>query len=68
MKHMGSVYMQRTTKDLRALRSKKVNRLASLERKRGWSYHDMKEMRTLKFQIDNIDSVLRAREAQEPLL
>lgn len=65
MKHMGSVYMKRTTNDLRTLRSQKKNRLAALERKSGWSYHDMLEMRTLKFHIDNIDAVLRSRDAQE---
>lgn len=68
MKHMGSAYMKRTSKDLRTLRSQKANRLASLERKRGWSYHDMLEMRTLKFHIANIDAVLASREAQGELL
>jgi hypothetical protein len=68
MKHMGSEYMKRSSSDLRTLRSQKVNRLASLERKRGWSYHDMLEMRTLKFHISNIDAVLAARDAQGDLL
>lgn len=68
MKHMGSAYMKRSSKELLVLRSQKANRLASLERKRGWSYHDMLEMRTLTFHISNIDVVLASRAAQKELL
>lgn len=68
MKHMGSVYMKRSTSDLNRLRSQKYNRLVVLERKKFLSYHDMLEIRTLKFHISNIDAVVASRREQNGLL
>jgi len=63
MKEMISVYMTRTTDDLRRLKSEKHNRLTKL-RKQFMSYSVQQEIRVLEFQMSRIDTVLRSRAEQ----
>lgn len=60
---MGNYYWTRTDKDLRVLRSKKVNRLTKI-RHEPMTYFGQQEARKLAGQIDDIDAVLAARAAQ----
>lgn len=64
MKDMSSVYWNKTTKELRALRSKKYNRRAYLEHRIGKSYLERQEEGVINYQIDLIDRIIGARDEQ----
>lgn len=63
---MMKVYSKKSTLELLTLRSKKSNLLVSLKRWKG-SYWAQKEIVRNAHYIDQIDAVLAARAAQEPL-
>lgn len=63
MRDMQSVYWTFSTDHLRKLRSRKYIRREALRGKVGKSYLDMQEVKTLTYQIDLIDRVIDARNA-----
>lgn len=65
MKDTRNIYWSRTTKDLRELRSKKIVVLNKLGKVGG--YFTRMEVAKLKHQVEMIDAILAAREAQERL-
>ncbi len=64
MHDMSSIYWGKTTKELRTLRSKKHNRREYLAHRIGKSYLEMQETKVLNYQIDLIDRIIDARNAQ----
>lgn len=63
MRDMSSIYWKKTTKELRTLRSKKYNRRERL-RSSAQGYLGQQEIRLLTHQIDTIDRIIDARNAQ----
>ncbi len=63
MNDMTTTYWGKTTAELRTLRSKKYNRRLMLQSRIGKSYLEMQETKVLNYQIDLIDRIIDARNA-----
>jgi len=64
---LSTRYFKMTTLQLRTLRSQKMNRIASLERKQ-LGYFDQIEIRKLRGHLRLINAVLASRDSQPELL